>query len=151
MTVPLPNGHLQVGRQVCPDGHHGKTSPTPNPKSATGRPRSVPQDHSLPSPDIASHTPRHWTSRSWRTVKAGWSLISWAGDGGSAGGESSLENTGLIWETWKEGWMQRERGSSSRTTTGLITFEILKRPMNLAKSFFDLVFNGISLVENQTD
>ena len=56
-----------------------------------------------------------------------------------------LVETGLIWETWKVGWIQREGGKLSRTAVGLMIAWISNGPMKRGESFLVEAFNGMIL------
>jgi len=71
--------------------------------------------------------PLRQTSRILHTVNAGWLSMIQAGGGASAGGvHSLLEETGLIWDTWKVEWI-----------------------MNLGASFLWETFKGMSLADSR--
>ena len=71
------------------------------------------------------------------------------GEGGAAG-TSWLSLTGLTLDTWNVGCTRIDRGSLSRTATGLMTFSMAKGPTNLGASLLDSKCRGRSRVESQT-
>ena len=73
--------------------------------------------------------------------------MSRGGGGAAAGGDRGLEQTGLIRDTRKVGWILREAGSFRCTAEGLMIQSISKGPMNRGESFLEATFNGRSFDE----
>lgn len=65
-------------------------------------------------------------------------------------GTSRLSLSGFMRPTWNMGWIFQDLGSLRRTATGLITFGIGDRPINLGDNLCDSTRNGRSVAESQT-
>ena len=72
--------------------------------------------------------------------------------GGGAGGSGTRgqDMTGLTRETWKVGWILRERGRRRTTAARLMTRMMGKGPMNFGASLRDSTLRGRSRVDSHT-
>lgn len=67
------------------------------------------------------------------------------------GGLRGLALTGLIWDTWKVGWIVILLGRLSLTADILTILSVVNGPINRSASLQDSTCRGAFLVDNQTD